>query len=348
MKPLVSVLIDTYNHERYIEQAIVSAVEQDLSTGDYEIIVVDDGSTDRTAEIVRKFVPRVRLLCKKNGGQASAFNIGFAKTSGEYIALLDGDDWWMKGKLKTVLSSFARNPQDAAVSHGYYEYHEGSSEVRPCCPQQEEVLHLRTPQAAQLARDNWRFLQPSALVARRRVFERVIPIPEVLTFSADSPIATASMAMGVRVLAEPLSYYRLHSQNLYSIGSSDALKLRRKYEMDDQMFTLLHPILLKLGVSSDSVSILLDEPWIRVNRLSLRTFGGSRRKALQTEIRAFRSQYGNPSFGYCVFKYLVVGAATLLMPPQRFYRLRDWYGQNDLGRFREWIGKSKVRPEAES
>ncbi len=76
-KIFASVLIDTYNHERFIEQAIVSVLEQDFPAADREIIVVDDGSTDRTAEIVRKFEPHVRLLRKENGGQASAFNAGF-------------------------------------------------------------------------------------------------------------------------------------------------------------------------------------------------------------------------------------------------------------------------------
>jgi glycosyltransferase involved in cell wall biosynthesis len=93
MKPILSVLIDTYNHERYIEQAVVSAIEQDFAASEYEIIVVDDGSTDRTPEIVRKFAPRVRLLRKRNGGQASAFNAAFPELRGDVIAFLDGDDW---------------------------------------------------------------------------------------------------------------------------------------------------------------------------------------------------------------------------------------------------------------
>ena len=64
-KPFVSVLIDTYNHERFIEKAIVSVLEQDFPASDREIIVVDDGSSDQTAEIVRKFELRVRLLQKR-------------------------------------------------------------------------------------------------------------------------------------------------------------------------------------------------------------------------------------------------------------------------------------------
>ena len=73
---LFSVLIDTCNHESFIEQAVRSVLDQDFSSAGYEIIVVDDGSTDRTASILRAFGPRIRVLHKQNGGQASAFNLG--------------------------------------------------------------------------------------------------------------------------------------------------------------------------------------------------------------------------------------------------------------------------------
>jgi glycosyltransferase involved in cell wall biosynthesis len=104
-KPFVSVLIDTYNHERFIEEAIVSVREQDYPATEREIIVVDDGSTDRTPEIVRKFEPRLRLIRKPNGGQASAFNVGIPECKGEIISFLDGDDWWAKEKLRKVAST---------------------------------------------------------------------------------------------------------------------------------------------------------------------------------------------------------------------------------------------------
>src|SRR5438445_8800501 len=106
-RPYVTVLIDTYNHERFIEQAIVSVLEQDFPAADREIIVVDDGSTDRTPEIVKKFEPRVRLLRKENGGQASAFNAGIPECQGEIVAFLDGDDWWAPGKLQAVARAMA-------------------------------------------------------------------------------------------------------------------------------------------------------------------------------------------------------------------------------------------------
>lgn len=90
--PAISVLIDTYNHERFIEKAIHSVLEQDFPVADREIIVVDDGSTDRTAQIVQRFERSLRYIRKENGGQASAFNIGIPECRGEIIAFLDGDD----------------------------------------------------------------------------------------------------------------------------------------------------------------------------------------------------------------------------------------------------------------
>jgi len=79
-KPIVSALIDTYNQGRYVEQALVSVMEQGLSPSELEIVVVDDGSTDNTPAIIQKFLPRVRYIRKKNGGQASAFNAAIPET----------------------------------------------------------------------------------------------------------------------------------------------------------------------------------------------------------------------------------------------------------------------------
>src|ERR1700693_5784808 len=117
-KPFVSVLIDTYNHERFIEEAIVSVLEQDFPASEMEILVVDDGSTDRTPEIVRKFEPSVRLIRKANGGQASAFNAGIPQAQGEIVAFLDGDDWWAPKKLARVVGTMKADPALGILGHG--------------------------------------------------------------------------------------------------------------------------------------------------------------------------------------------------------------------------------------
>src|ERR1700730_10813668 len=101
--PLVTVLIDTFNYGHFIDEAIRSVLVQDFPAEQMEIIVVDDGSTDDTRERVAQYAERVQYFYKPNGGQASAFNFGIAKARGEYVALLDADDYWLPSKLSKVV-----------------------------------------------------------------------------------------------------------------------------------------------------------------------------------------------------------------------------------------------------
>ncbi|HEY2460734.1 MAG TPA: glycosyltransferase family A protein [Candidatus Acidoferrum sp.] len=335
MKPLISILVDTYNHERYIEQTLTSVVEQGLPAAEMEVVVVDDGSTDRTPEIVAKFAPRVRVVRKKNGGQASAFNAGFAECKGELVAILDGDDWFEKGKIAAVLEALEHNHEVAAVSHAYYEFFEETKELKVCGPAQRTELNLGTPEAARAALDCWHFLPMGALTVRRKLLERIMPIPEALIFSADNPIQVAAMAMRVLVLETPLSYYRRHPDNLYAIDGADGRKVRRKCEMVDLSYSLIAPMLERLGVRKECVSALLDPNWVEVNRFCLRTFGGSPLKTFRTEMMDFRQENKKATVGYLFFKYCVAGAAMLLLPPRKFYQLRDWYAHEEVGRHRE-------------
>src|SRR3970040_1834251 len=128
-RPHVTALIDTFNHERFIAQAIESVLAQDFPSSEMEIVVVDDGSTDSTGTIVQNYAPRARYLRKANGGQASEFNAGVREASGEIVAFLDGDDWWVKEKLRVVVETFEKNPNVGAVGHGLYEV-DGAGERR--------------------------------------------------------------------------------------------------------------------------------------------------------------------------------------------------------------------------
>lgn len=339
-KPSISVLIDTYNHERYIEQAVVSAIEQDFPAGEYEILVVDDDSTDGTPEIVQKFAPRVRLLRKKNGGQASAFNAGIAEARGEAIAFLDGDDWFAPGKLTAVMNALESNPQIAGVAHGYYEFDDATHETKVRALAHPQFLNLATPSAAR----DCRLARPSfhmgAFTVRKTVLKKCTPIPERLIFNADHCIGMAAIAAGALALELPLYYYRFHGENLYAVGSDDPVRVHRKWQMAEAMYEVLQPMLLRMGVSRESVSAMLDGDWAWVSREVLRNYGGSRIKALRTEMRHFRYDCKEPGLAYSLFKYGVVGAAALLLPPRRFYQMQGWYARKNLRRFREQFAKS--------
>jgi glycosyltransferase involved in cell wall biosynthesis len=96
--PRISVVIPCYNAERYIAAAIESVLAQDWP--DLEVVVVDDGSKDTSAQIIRERFPRVRLVQQANQGVATARNTGVNASSGEWIAFLDADDLWLPGKLR--------------------------------------------------------------------------------------------------------------------------------------------------------------------------------------------------------------------------------------------------------
>ena len=162
----VSVLIDTYNHEKFIEQAIKSVLEQDFPASDMEILVVDDGSTDRTPEIVKTFEPRVRLLSKQNGGQASAFNFGIPQCRGEIVAFLDGDDWWESSKLATIVSAFGRHPEVGTIGHGLYEVDENGKQLFLNIPGRVYSCRLDTREDAAAFTELLSFLGTSRVAIR--------------------------------------------------------------------------------------------------------------------------------------------------------------------------------------
>lgn len=110
---MVSVVIPAYNCSSYIGDAIDSVLRQ--SYQDFEIIVIDDGSTDGTGELVRTRYPIVRYVKKDNGGASSARNEGIRLSKGEYIAFLDSDDIWMPDKLEKQIAAFGNDSRIGMV-----------------------------------------------------------------------------------------------------------------------------------------------------------------------------------------------------------------------------------------
>ncbi|MDG4555436.1 MAG: glycosyltransferase [Candidatus Competibacter sp.] len=119
--PLVSVVIATYNMGAYLFLAIRSVLDQTYEK--LEILVVDDGSTDDTAEIIRPFLEdtRIRYISQVNGGQASAKNRGIKESRGEFVAFLDADDIWAPSKIAEQLPLFFRSESVGVVFSQYIE-----------------------------------------------------------------------------------------------------------------------------------------------------------------------------------------------------------------------------------
>jgi len=109
--PLVSVLMPTYNREKYLPEAIESVLNQTYTT--FELLIVDDGSTDDTEEAVKPYLSdrRVKYYYKSNGGQSSGRNFGFQRSRGSYICFLDSDNKWLPNKLELCVCAAIKNPE---------------------------------------------------------------------------------------------------------------------------------------------------------------------------------------------------------------------------------------------
>ena len=117
MQPLVSVIMPAYNAERYIAESIQSVLDQ--SYGNWELVVVDDGSTDKTAETVQRFAAgdsRVNCIFQQNSGQGKARNAGIENSSGSLIAFLDADDLWLREKLERQVQFLIDTKVDVVYS----------------------------------------------------------------------------------------------------------------------------------------------------------------------------------------------------------------------------------------
>lgn len=319
-RPGISVLIDAYNHERYVEQCVVSAMEQDFAASEYEIVVVDDGSTDGTAEVVKKFAPRVRLVRKSNGGQGSAFNAGAREAKGEAIALLDGDDWFAKGKLAAVAAALEREPDAAAVSHGHYEVQEPGGKMEICLPASEGMVHATTREEGARGTREHRSMHIGALTVRRKFLDSVLPIADELIFCADHPISRAAAAMGVYLIREPLFYYRFHEENRFAGKAADA----KKAMMYELSWREVERTLARMGVPAEAMATLVYEPWALSSRERMRNFGGSAREAMETEMRLHRAQHPRAG-GLRRALACAPAAATFVMPARSYYEMKLWW-----------------------
>ncbi|MGA9883794.1 MAG: glycosyltransferase [Candidatus Acidiferrales bacterium] len=344
---LISIFINTYNHAKYIEQAINSVIEQEFPATEMDVLVIDDGSTDDTFAIVQKFAressPRVRCIRKENGGQISTYNAALPELRGQIVAFLDGDDWWAKGKLSAVAGAFEANPDIAAVGHGYYEVFDTKPPHEMLVPAKTFLLRSPEVEDVHFIHEAVFLLGTSRLAVRRRVLDRVGPLPREAVFF-DTPVFNLALALGgALILDRPLCYYRRHAENLWSPARMNEAARRRYFERIGFLLDYIAKRLAEVGVSQNAIDALNKVSRIEYDRLKSQFSENTARwSTALAEWRRFRAYYQRPSFGYLLFECAVC-AAALALPPRSFDRVREWYSQNDLRRFREFLGKPKPK-----
>ena len=226
-KPYITALIDTYNQERFIAEAVESVLAQDFPASEMEILVVDDGSTDSTPEIVRRYADRVRYIRKENGGQASALNLGFAEARGKIVAMLDGDDVWLPSKISRVAAEFANDPDVFVVCHpGFGWISDRNIEI------EDLAFHPIRGKMPLGQEDLLRYGDYGTwgMALRRETASALFPLPAGLEIYADTYLVFLAIFVGKVVgLKECLTKYRYHSSNLASFREQNAAKAKRRW-----------------------------------------------------------------------------------------------------------------------
>ncbi len=321
----LSVLIDTYNHERMIETAINSVLEQDSPASEREVIVVDDGSTDGTAGIVRRYAPQVRLITKKNGGQASAFNAGIPECRGEVIVFLDGDDWWAPGKLRKIAQVFGEDRALGMIGHAFIEAFDDGTR-KTISPSEKVRLQVNNVSAATFFRLSRCYFGTSRLALRAELARKILPVPEALVFEADEYLFTMAAALEpFTLLPEALTHYRVHAGNLFlGAGASDAGE-RRKARVIAELAHALRVSLPGTGAPQAAVEAMLEIVEAEAAQLRLKLDGGWPWETFQTERTIYRVQHSDAPAKSKMFRMLSMVLA-LALPPRWFYGGRQWLG----------------------
>lgn len=190
----VSVVIPVYNGSAYIAKAIASVRNQDYR--ELQIIVVDDGSTDNTSQVVADLEPAVHYIRQDNGGTGVARNRGAQEVSGDFIAFIDADDLWTPGKLALQMAAFDEDPELDAVWGHVREFSEGEDPERSGRP-------------AMAGKHPGTVLFRAAAFRRSGGFATDLPNAEVVDWVS----RLEALGMKQRMLPEVLMYRRLHETN---------------------------------------------------------------------------------------------------------------------------------------
>ncbi len=329
--PLVSVLVDTYNHERFIEEALASVLAQDFPASDFEILVVDDGSTDGTRDLLRKFEPRIRVLRKQNGGQASAFNLGISECTGEIVAFLDADDWWAPNKLSRVVAAMTNEPEVGFVGNGVTTVYQDGTRMSESL-REGNRFQADDEAGASLFRRRGAFMGTSRMTVRKALLQRIGKVPEEIRIQADEFIYTlAAVLTPVRILPDLLTYYRLHETNGFILADANPERLRNKQRSLAALARTLTEKLAGVGMSPELRHALLAYTEATAEQLRLTLDGGWPWETIQTEWRLYQAIHPDAPARHQAFKSLTLLSA-LFLTPKRFYSTRTWLAQNRLYR----------------
>lgn len=216
---LISVIIPTYNCDRYIIQAIDSVLLQ--KDCHYEIIVIDDGSTDYTQDVLEPYQEKIRYILQTNEGVAAARNHGIAEANGSLIAFLDADDYFLPGKLSAQATIFQERADLGIVHSGWQRVNSQGEKILDICPW-EDVAELDL-----VGWLRWKPVLPSAMMFRREWLEYAGGFDPRFPPAEDTDLVLRMALKGCKTawLKQITVHYRQHEQSAMHKGIPQAKSL---------------------------------------------------------------------------------------------------------------------------
>ncbi|MGP1383518.1 MAG: glycosyltransferase family 2 protein [Thainema sp.] len=268
-QPLVSVIINNYNYAQFVAQAINSVLEQTYSN--CEILVVDDGSTDSSRQVIESFGKKVCSIFQKNGKQAAALNTGFENSRGDIIIFLDSDDYLLPDAIEKVVTAFQ---EGVGKVHYRLQVVDGNN---------QSLGYFIPSVGMKLATGEvWhQLLKTSSYVSSpmsgnaylRKTLIPIFPIPDAYKTTADDylMISTPFYAQSLASLDEPIGAYRVHESNQWALSSVSGSRFRRFVQHDLQNFALLKQRSQEAGIefTEDLEHRSLGRVWSRLASLRL-------------------------------------------------------------------------------
>ncbi len=233
--PKVSVIIPTYNRAGYIVKTLESVFAQTYT--DYEVIVVDDGSTDDTEEVLKPYYDRIIYIRKENGGQGSARNVGIKLAKGEYVAFLDSDDLWLPEKLEIQVKFMDDNPEVGLVFSDFVVFYEDDTG----CLIEMRKVHLQGKELTFQSLFHRNFIPTLTVLVRKSCIDDVGLFDESRELIVGEDYEMwLRIAMRYRLahVPEVLAKYRHHDNNI--VGTD----LEKNYAMHLKVihkFLAVHP-----------------------------------------------------------------------------------------------------------
>jgi len=205
-RPLLTVIIPVYNGERFLEDAVHEVHKQ--GDPNYELIVVDDGSTDGTRELAERFAEAIQYVHQDNRGPAAARNVGLERARGDYVAFLDVDDQWPEGRLESMLHFlFADRSLEVVMGRTHWVLLPGERPVNEPKRNPREWIAPKEPVIAAML---------GAAVFRRTVFDRVGMFDPTLRFAEDHDwfIRAKEQGVSLKIVQDVTLFARTHRDNM--------------------------------------------------------------------------------------------------------------------------------------